>query len=502
MRDIRKLLKVSVLLCTLVLFLGCPLPPDIIPDNGDDDDTPEEPVRASAVWAKRAGGPTNDAAYAIALGPEGDSIVTGYFSSSVIFSSSTQQEIAWSSKGDNDIFIARYTSDGELDWVTAGGGSGRDEGRGIAVLPDGSFYAVGFYSQYATFGIRGPVQRTLPSAGPRDIFFAGFRSDGTLRFAKRAGGSNFDEATDVCALDTGRAYVTGYFMQQAVFGPREGNETVLQAQDAEDIFIASYSDDGTLDWARRAGGTGTDVGLGIAAYPDGSCVAVGYIGAQFDDVGEDSGTLERDAYIVRFDGLGERQWRPVEIGGSGDTVAHDVAALPGGDCIVVGAFSGTVTFGYGESAETTLEAENTMDIFLARFDPNNDLVWVKQAPSTLGTAEAYAVSAYEDERFVVGGYFIENVIFDPGEPEENELQAIEQQDLFVAKFNPDGSLITVAHGGGEGDDVAFSVASALEEDFLAAGAFKNSITLGLDSSSEIDRTTSGLWDILVAQFAE
>lgn len=498
MPNTRNLLTVSVLLCTLALFLGCPPPPDVIPDD-DDDDVPEEPARASAVWARRAGGPTNDVADAIALAPDGGSLVTGYFSSTAVFSASTQQEVAWGSAGDNDIFIAKYDPDGAIAWVTAAGGSGTDEGLGIAVLSDGSFYAAGVYSLYATFGVRDPIQRTLLSAGLLDIFLARFNADGSLRFATRAGGTKTDEANDVAALDNGRAFLTGYFTDQAVFGPREANETVLEATDAEDLFIAAYNADGELDWAKRAGGTGTDVGMGIAAYPDGSSVAVGYLGGQFKNGQEKN--LNRDAYIVRFDGLGDREWFR-QIGGSGDAVAHDVAALPGGDCIVVGAFTGTLTFGQGESTQTTFNAGTTLDAFFARFTSDGDLVWVKRATSALGEAQAYTVSAYDDDTFVAGGYLVRNVIFDPGEPSENELEAIEGQDLFAAKFDTDGGLITVAHGGGDGDDVILGVAAGPDNDFLAAGAFNDPITLGLDSSSEIDRTTSGLWDILVVQFAE
>ncbi|MEA3365645.1 MAG: hypothetical protein U9Q79_08395, partial [Candidatus Hydrogenedentes bacterium] len=120
----------------------------------------------------------------------------------------------------------------------------------------------------------------------------------------------------------------------------------------------------------------------------------------------------------------------------------------------------------------------------------------------LGEAQAYAVSAYDDDTFAAGGYFMRNVTFAPGEPNENELEAIEDQDLFVAKFSGDGSLITVAHGGSEGDDVILGVAAGPDDDFLAAGTFNDPIILGLDSSSELDLTTSGIWDILVAQFEE
>ena len=95
-------------------------------------------------------------------------------------------------------------------------------------------------------------------------------------------------------------------------------------------------------------------------------------------------------------------------------MALDVAALPGGDCIVVGAFTGTVTFGNGEPTQTTLSAGNTMDAFFARFASDGDLVWVKQAQNIQGEVLPYTVSAYDDGTFVAGGYFTIRTVFGPG----------------------------------------------------------------------------------------
>ncbi len=508
MRNALKTLMTIVFACALTLALGCPNG-HYVPDDGDD--TPGEPGRASAVWARHAGGPTSDVAYALDLTSEGASIVTGYFSSTAVFSSSTQLESAWASSGDNDVFIAKYTSDGELSWVTAAGGSGTDEGHGIAVLADGSFYVTGCYSLYASFGVRDPIQQVLPSAGLLDIFLAYYSNHGLFQFATRAGGISNDEANDLAALDNGSAFVTGYFSDQAAFGVRETNETVLIANGAEDLFVARYNDDGSLAWVKRAGGPDTDMGMGIAVYSDASCVAAGYINGQFkgDGGAAPSKALARDAYIVRYDGLGDRSWVR-EIGGSGDTVALDVAALPGGDCIVVGAFTGTVTFGNGEPTQTTLSAGNTMDAFFARFASDGDLVWVKQAQNIQGEVLPYTVSAYDDGTFVAGGYFTKRTVFGPDETAENEVEAVAGQDLFVAKFAEDGSVITVCHGGGDGDEMILGVVSASGEDYLeagddfvAAGTYDDPMIIGIDSSSSRSLTTTyGGWDILVSRLSE
>ncbi len=492
-------LLMAALLCGAVLLTGCPDGP-FIPDNGDDDD-PDDPIGIRPLWAKRAGGPTGDVAQAVTCLDDGSSFVTGYFSASAIFSPATQQEVAWASAGDNDIFVAKYTPEGQLSWVAAAGGSGKDEGHAVSVLPDGSFYVAGAHSLLAAFGVRDPVQQILPSAGLLDVFLARFNADGSFRFATRAGGYNHDEANDVSATANGVAYVTGYFTDQAGFGVAESNETVLTAAGAQDLFIARYKDDGTLDWAKRAGDTGADVGLGVAAYADGSAVVAGYFDGPFKNDGT-AKQLARDFYIAKYDVFGTRLWFR-KFGGSGDTAAEDVAPLLDGGCIVVGGFTGTVTFGQGEPNQTTLSAGTTRDAFFARFASDGKLVWVRRASSPLGESLAYAVSAYGNGAFIAGGYFTRRTTFGPGETAEVELAAVDGQDLFVARFDVNGDLIAVSHGGGTGDAIALGLAIAPEEEFLVAGAYNGPLTIGVGSSSPIAlNTTFGGWDILVARLAE
>ncbi len=515
MKPTLNLLLILALVCGLMLWTGCPLipddpdywdgnDPDDDPDDGDDEPDPNEPLWAGVVWAEKAGGPSADAAQAVTGLPDGSCIVTGFYSSSAVFSPSTQQAVTWVSEGDNDMFLARYAPDGRLVWVTSAGGSGLDEGHGVAALPDGSVYVAGAHSLYAQFGEQDPVQTLLPAAGPLDIFLARYNFDGTFRFATRAGGYSYDEANDVSALDDGAAYVTGYYTTRAGFGVSETNETVLTSAGDEDLFVARFNNDGSLDWVRSEGGTGTDVGTGIAAYPDGSVVAVGYLNGQFKDAAT-AKALARDACVVRYDFYGSRKWFR-QIGGTGDTAALDVAALPDGGCLVVGGFSGTTTFGYGEPNQKMLLAGSTTDAFFARFAADGALVWVKSAPSALGEAVAYAVSACADDTFVAGGYFTRTATLGPGEARETKMDSAGAKDLFVARFSADGKVLSVCHGGGTKDEMVLGVAGMpivdFPGDFLAVGSFAGPLTLGRDSQYPRSLSTSGGWDVLVARLSE
>jgi hypothetical protein len=77
--------------------------------------------------------------------------------------------------GNDDIFIAKYNADGTLLWAKQAGGNNTDNGRGISVLSDGSFFITGHFKRTATFGSGETNETSLTPAGFYDIFIAKFQ---------------------------------------------------------------------------------------------------------------------------------------------------------------------------------------------------------------------------------------------------------------------------------------------------------------------------------------
>src|SRR5262249_13935536 len=123
--------------------------------------------------------------------------------------------------------------------------------NGGTVLPPIVGVVTGFFTDSATFAADDPlpnlpVPLTADSAS-EDIFVAALRDDGTLAFARRAGGAGADRGTAVAAFPDGSFVVTGFFTGTAVFG-EDGfmpNPTTLQSAgfvasglSDEDMFVA------------------------------------------------------------------------------------------------------------------------------------------------------------------------------------------------------------------------------------------------------------------------
>ena len=103
----------------------------------------------AVTWARSAGGLGTDYGLNIAVDPKGDSTITGQFEKVATFGT-----LEVSSRGGPDVFVARLDAAGTFVWVTAGGGSSIDRGVGIATdSATGAVYVTGaFLSKEATFG--------------------------------------------------------------------------------------------------------------------------------------------------------------------------------------------------------------------------------------------------------------------------------------------------------------------------------------------------------------
>ncbi len=232
--------------------------------------------------------------------------MTGYFRGSATFGEGEPNETVLVSDGNCDIFVARYNTDGTVAWAKRAGGTNNDWGLGITTLSDDSTVVTGMYNLTATFGEGEPNETVLVTYVDRDIFVARYNTDGTLVWAKRAGGTADDAGDGITTLSDDSTVVTGWFRKSATFGEGDPNETVLVSDGSRDIFVARYNHDGTLAWAKRSGGTSVDEGWGITTLSDDSTVVTGWFrkSATFGE-GEPNETVlvsdgSQDIFVARY----------------------------------------------------------------------------------------------------------------------------------------------------------------------------------------------------------
>ena len=146
-------------------------------------------------------------------------------------------------------------------------------------------------------------------------------------------------------------------------------------------LVAKFAADGTHLWSRRFGvGTDNNMSGGVAVDDAGNIVM--------------AGNSADGTWVQKFSPAGLSVWTFTTSAVGTNRPMH-VAAAPGGDIVVAGTFSGTITFG----AITLTSAGSAQEVFVAKLDASGTVRWavryVASYPTTL------AVSAAGDVAFGV-----------------------------------------------------------------------------------------------------
>ena len=234
----------------------------------------------NVLWAKQqdAGGSNADNAWGVAADASGNLFVTGHFYSPTMTFGTTTLTNADSSNTNNDMFIVKYDSNGNVLWAKQqdAGGSSSEAGRGVVVDANGSIILTGnFSSPTITFGTT-----TLTTAGSADIFILKYDPNGNVLWAKQqdAGGTGVDDALSIAVDASDNVLVTGSFVSPTI---TFGTTTLTNATSSNiytDIFIVKYDANGNNLWAikQTSGGSLNDVAKSVATDADGNIIVAGF----------------------------------------------------------------------------------------------------------------------------------------------------------------------------------------------------------------------------------
>jgi hypothetical protein len=257
----------------------------------------------NVLWARSSVGVGDEVAFAVTADNGGNTYITGYFNGSEVYFGKFRLY------NFNDItvkqFIVKYDPDGNAIWARSGGENIGIYCRNICIDNAGNLLVTGHIRKAFFRGLD-----SLPYYGGFDVFLSKYDTYGSMLWATSAGGSSDDEAENVCCDSSGNIYITGEFRSPAMIF----KDTTLYNTDKSsvDMFIAKYSADGNLLWAKSAGRNGYDKGMGIAIDSRSNI----YVSGLFSDtITFDNITLTNphvagtyDAFIVKCDSNGKNLW--------------------------------------------------------------------------------------------------------------------------------------------------------------------------------------------------
>jgi hypothetical protein len=394
------------------------------------------------VYSTYIGGSSDEEGHAIAVDGSGNAYATG-------FTYSTDYDVTpgafqTRNRGGADVFVTKLNAAGTaLVYSTYIGGSNDDAGYGIAVDGSGNAYVTG-YTNSTNYPVTPGAFQTR-NGGGADVFVTKLNAAGTaLVYSTYIGGSSDDVGRGIAVDGSGNAYVTGYTnstnypVTPGAFQTRNGG--------GADVFVTKLNATGTaLVYSTYIGGSGVDVGRGIAVDGSGNAYVTGYTNSTNYPVTPGAFQTRNgggaDVFVTKLNATGTALVYSTYIGGSGDDVGRGIAVDGSGNAYVTG---GTYSTDYDVTPGTfQTTKEGGADVFVTKLNATGTALvystYIGGSSEDVGTAIAVDGSGYA---YVTGytnstDYDVTPGAFQTTRPITIPLDA----DVFVTKLNATGTAL-------------------------------------------------------------
>ena len=282
------------------------------------------------VYSTYLGGSVHDTGYGIAVDSSGNAYVTGDTDSSNFPTTSGAFQTAL--VGTDNAFVTELDSGGDaLVYSTYLGGSSTDYGQGIALDSSGNAYVTG-YTDSTNFPVTTGAYQTTYGGGTDNAFVTAFNSSGNaLIYSTYLGGSGTDYGYGIAVDSSGNAYVTGatsstnFPTTAGAYQTTSGGAFVTKLHSGGHALVYStYLDAG---------------GRGIAVDSSGNAYVTGGAGSGFPTTSGAYQTTFGgivDAFVTKFDNGGDALTYSTYLGGSGGDVGRGIAVDSSGNAYVTG----------------------------------------------------------------------------------------------------------------------------------------------------------------------
>lgn len=334
-------------------------------------------------WAKSVDGIASNYGNDIVVDPQGNSYIIGSYSETASFGN-----FNLTSMGVSDVFIAKIDALGNFIWVKSIGGTGGDDGNGIALDNQGNIYITGNYRGDVTFG-----NTILTSFGfSVGIFTAKLDASGNFIWAKGADGSGSHNGKSIAVDSQGNCFITGTLAGTANF------DTISVSGG---VFIAKLNSQGSFEWVKTTNPNVFTEGNSITCDNQGNC----YITGRFEGTTNfDSTSLSANSgyemYIGKIDASGNYLW--ITKAGGNNSEGEKITIDNFGNLYVTGYFKGGGSFGNFTLSSVGFYVNG----FATKLDSSGNFIWATRlAGSNSGSGTGEGISTdFQGNSFIVGNF--------------------------------------------------------------------------------------------------
>jgi gliding motility-associated-like protein len=307
----------------------------------------------NVIWAKNGLGLVSRS-YAVTVDKQGNSYMAGYTFDYVTFGDKTI-----GIQVNSELFVAKYSSNGELQWITTDLAS-YDFGRDLDIKVDaagncyvaGGIIAGGYGSEmtyYNTSYVGGYIFKL--NAEGKQVYRAGLGNITAYNLALSESGEKF--------YVLGNLVKTGYI---------DDNRPVSAGM--TDIVLASYNaTSGKVEWIEKFGSSSEELGTGLEVDKQGNIYISGTMTADLDMQGKivkAKGGV--DILLAKLNQTGTVLWAQ-NAGSTTDDYVTNLALDKSESPYITGTYSGTATF--GTKSYTAISTHG--NIYIAKYTPSGAL---------------------------------------------------------------------------------------------------------------------------------
>ncbi len=450
-----------------------------------------DPVIAYSTYLGGSMGPLgDDEGDAIATDAAGNAYVTGR-TASTDFPATAGLDTAIG--GTDDAFVTKLSPAGAVLWSTYLGGTGFEQGYGIAYAATGTAVYVTGQTTSGDFPTPGGFDTTL--GGAQDAFVTKLNAaSGAVLWSTYLGGNVDDTGFGVAADSSGNALITG--TTSSTTGLAAGGYD-LTLTGASDAFVAKVLAAGGFAFATYVGGDGADTGSAIDIDGGGNAYVTGTADdpINFPLTSAFDPTLNgpSDAFVVSVSGAGALRYGSF-LGGDGAETGFGIAVDAAGVAYVTGQTDSATGFPVTGGSDTTLGG--AQDAFVTKISATPAIVWSTYFGGS-GTDAGYAIDLDANGDPYIAGYTDSATGFPLAAAVDSTF--VGGSEAFAAKLQAATSaLLWSTFIGGDGDDQGYGI--ALTGTAAHVTGFTQSAT-GFPLVSAADSTLGGFSDGFVTKLA-
>jgi hypothetical protein len=321
-------------------------------------------------------------------------------------------------------------------------------------------------------------------------------------------GGNQTEVSEGCTVDpSGNLYMVGYTTSAGgtVIATAGAHQTTYSGSGLENAMLAKFTPAGVRIWATYYGGNVREIGTACSADNAGNIFmsgnSVSNNGTVIATVGSHQPVAggNWDAFLVKFNSAGVRQWGTYYGGSGGDFGMACAAASDGSGDIYLGGRTdwsgGTVIATPGSHQSSYV---NNVDAFLVKFNSAG----VRQWGTYYGGDGTEAVNGCMTD--ASGNIYITgqtSSTFNIASPGAYQTSYVAGNDAFLVKFNNSGIRQWGSYYGGLLDDYGYGIAKDASGNIFVAGKSNSTDGNSIATDGSYQNTFGGgNFDAFVVKF--